>query len=184
MEDNFNDFPALLPSILTVDQSRSQEFNPIKDLSYQAIITNQFVPVGNVGAGPDDLMTYTIPANTLTSNKPIIGMKMFGTTANNANGKTLTFHFGVDIQSFAMTVSQLGYWNIDGYIIKTGINVQKIIFILTETTQSHALQTSKQALFFSQRNEVDTANIVVKLVATTVTSDNDLLQHAMLLTSF
>ena len=183
--ENPNDFPPFLPSILTIDQSRSAEFNPIKDLSYQAVLTNQFVPVGNVGAGPDDLMTYTIPANTLTSNKPIIGMKMFGTTANNANGKTLTFKWGsVIAQSFAMTVSQLGYWNIEGYIVRTATDAQSLFFLLTETTQSHILQTPKQALFFAAANDVDTADIIIKMVATTVTNDNDLLQQAMLLTSF
>jgi hypothetical protein len=50
--------------------------------------------VGNVGAGTDDLMTYALPASTMSTNGMTIRVTVAGRTAANANVKTVTFNFG------------------------------------------------------------------------------------------
>ena len=181
--ENPNDFPPFLPSILTDDQRRSEEFNPVTRFQYINVLTSISVPVGNVGGGTDDLMSYTIPAGTLDKDGKVIGIKANGITANNANGKTLSFFFGVQIQSFALTISQAGYWDIDGLIIRTSPGQQNVIFTIMETTQSHILQTPKAALFYIAASGDDTAPIVVKMQALAV-ADSDIVQRQFLITTF
>ena len=181
--ENPNDFPPFLPLVLTDDQRRSQEFNPVTRFQYINVLTSISVPVGNVGGGTDDLMSYTIPAGTLDKDGKVIGIKANGTTANNANGKTLSFFFGSQLQSFALTISQAGYWDIDGLIIRTSSGQQSVIFTLMETTQSHVLQTPKAALFFNASSQDDVAPIVLKMQALAVDT-SDILQREFLITTF
>src|SRR5690606_35997814 len=52
--------------------------------------------VGNVGSGEDDLMTYSVPANTLNGNGQRITFRATGTLANNADSKRIRVYFGSD----------------------------------------------------------------------------------------
>lgn len=84
--------------------------------------------VGNVGGGTDDLMTYTVPANVLVANGKAIRIKAWGTTANNATGKTVTFVVGSQtVLTTALTTSIAGRWEIEVYIVRTGTNSQDIM---------------------------------------------------------
>lgn len=51
-------------------------------------------PVGNVGSGEDDLMTFTIPAGALGDNGDMIRAEGFGTFAANSQSKTIKLYFG------------------------------------------------------------------------------------------
>ena len=50
--------------------------------------------VGNVTTGEDNLITYSLPANTLSVNGMALRIVAWGLTANNANAKTLKVYFG------------------------------------------------------------------------------------------
>src|SRR3989304_6237042 len=49
---------------------------------------------GDVGAGTDDLMSYTLPAATLGTDGQVLRVTVWGITAGNANAKTIVFNFG------------------------------------------------------------------------------------------
>src|SRR5207248_3063950 len=50
--------------------------------------------VSNVGTAETDLITYTMPANTLSANGQRVRITAFCTTAANANLKTIKIYFG------------------------------------------------------------------------------------------
>lgn len=57
------------------------------------VIDTDIGPVGNVGAGEDDLITLTSPANTLIADGDVLRWTSFGTTAANGNTKTIKVYF-------------------------------------------------------------------------------------------
>lgn len=52
---------------------------------------------GNVGTGEDDLASYSIPANTLSSNGMRIEINAIVSTVNNANAKTIKLYYGATV---------------------------------------------------------------------------------------
>ena len=83
--------------------------------------------VGNVDAGEDNLMTYVVPANTLPTG---VALEVFawGTTAANANVKTLRFYFGSTGQTIMGVSAAVNYpWICRVAIIRTSATTQIII---------------------------------------------------------
>ena len=81
--------------------------------------------VGNVGAGEDDLITYTLPAATLGVDGMGVRVLAWGYTANNANAKTLKLYFGSTLLvSASLTTSSAGRWAAEMIAIRTGATAQ------------------------------------------------------------
>lgn len=82
--------------------------------------------VGNVGTGEDDLITYTVPANTLSTNGDRIDFKMSGKFAANANNKQVKVKFGATtlLATGALAFNNVD-WSAEGYVIRTGATTQK-----------------------------------------------------------
>ncbi len=137
-------------------------------------LTSKSTAVGNVGVGTDDLQTYSIPANTLNLTGRTIRVKAWGTTANNANAKTVTLAFGSQtVMTQALTTGLAGTWRIDCEIIKTGSNTQDVfaeLLQLSTIIHKHTLTAGTQT---------DTAAITVKCTGT-ATADNDIVQEGMI----
>ena len=91
-------------------------------------LTASITAVGNVGAGTDDLISYTMPANVLEKTGRTIRVTAWGQTANNANPKTVTLNFGgTAILTTALTISIAGFWRIQAEVIRTGEDTQDYI---------------------------------------------------------
>jgi hypothetical protein len=58
------------------------------------VLSVQTTPVGNVLGGEDNLMTYTLFSGTLDSQNTGIRITAWGSTAANANNKTIKLYFG------------------------------------------------------------------------------------------
>lgn len=83
-------------------------------------------PVGNIGVGADDLITYSLPANMMKNNGDYLEVEGWGTLAANANSKTITVNFGSQvIYTTAANAANGGSWSFRAKIVR-----------LTETTQS------------------------------------------------
>ncbi len=129
--------------------------------------------VGNVGAGTDDLITYSLPANTLNANGRTIRINAWGTTANNAAAKTVTLEFGSQtIMTQALTANIAGTWRITAYVSRTGSGTQDIFAELLQL----ATVVHKQTL--TAGTQTDTAAITIKCTGT-ATSDNDIVQEGL-----
>lgn len=86
-------------------------------------------PVGNVGSGEDNLITYSVPGNTLDTNGQYVHFIMGGTFAASVNNKRIRIKFGSTtlFDTGALAITSAGDWNIEGYIIRTGSATQKCI---------------------------------------------------------
>lgn len=88
-------------------------------------LTAETTAVGNVGAGEDDLQTYSLPAATLTTSEAGVRILAWGTTTNTANAKTIKLYFGTDaLLTLTPTVSEAGKWMIGAHVVRTGAATQ------------------------------------------------------------
>lgn len=130
--------------------------------------------VGNVGAGTDDLITYAMPANTLTASGRGLRIRAWGTTANNANAKTVTLNWGSQvIMTQALTTSLAGTWRIDATVLRTGSSTQDVfaeLLQLSTVLDKHTLTAGTQT---------ETGAITIKCTGT-ATTDNDIVNEGLL----
>lgn len=83
--------------------------------------------VGNVGTGTDDLITYSIPANTLAVNGQSVEFEAWGTIANSAGVKSVLAVFGATTVLTAAFIALAGdEWVLRGRIVRTGAATQKV----------------------------------------------------------
>lgn len=141
--------------------------------------------VGNVGAsGPDDLISYTLPASSLVANGRGLRIRAWGTTANNANAKALQLLFGgTTIVTKQLTASVAGKWHIECVVYRTGTSAQTY-FANALNCNGSAMASADGATIVLQSaqgtcNETETAAIVIKCQSTTSTNDNDVVQNGM-----
>lgn len=128
------------------------------------------VTVGNVGAGTDDLMSYTLPANSLNSNTRGVRVTAKGQFANNANNKQLIFNFGATTVTLHNTTTANVRWAVDVLIGRTGASAETIhITIIYGAT----------AATFRTTAAISTAGtITIKMTAVGVAND-DITQDMM-----
>jgi hypothetical protein len=147
----------------------------IPDLPYIGAAKIDTTGVGNVGAGEDILMTYSLPANALNANGKGIRVTVYGTIANNANAKTVKVYFGSTvIYSASMTINQAYKWTAQFTAIRTGVDTQDVFG--TGFFENVAMIV---APYFATDTQDDGAAIVIKCTGEGV-GDNDIIQQGML----
>ena len=133
--------------------------------------------VGNVGAGTDDLMTYSLPANSLSANGKGVRITAWGTYANNANAKTLALLFGATtINTGSLTISQSGLWRCDAFVLRTGSSTQKYFATVQSGTTTVVASNNRSV---GTAAETDAGAITIKFTGVGV-SDNDIVQEGMI----
>lgn len=131
------------------------------------------VAVGNVGAGDDDLITLSVAANTLAAVGRGLRIVAAGTTANNADAKTVKLKFGTaTLLTTALTVSQAGVWRIEAEVIRTGSSAQKYCAQLVQGGAATLLDAEQ-----GTTTETDTADIVVKTSGTATSNDDIICEY-------
>lgn len=131
--------------------------------------------VGNVGAGTDDLITYSVPAGTLGANTDYLTFEMSGTVANNVNAKTLTVVFGsTTLISISVPISAAADWSLTGAIIRTGAT----------TFKSRVVFNSNSATLMSSADYIPgtetLANALTLKCTGAATADNDIVQESLI----
>lgn len=142
------------------------------------VVDTQTTPVGNVGAGEDTLMTYTLPANSLVSTGRGVRYKAIGAIANNINAKTLKFYFGSQMISVTVPISIAADWIADALIIRTGASAQRYSIDVKVVNSA----TNAMLGFVSQGTltETESGTIVIKATGE-ATSNNDITQNISLI---
>lgn len=177
------DFGLYVVDRLSLENKNGYEFEvdytnkKIKAFKAQShgVINVNVTAVGNVGAGTDDLITYALPANTLSANGMGVRVTAYGTTANNGNAKTVTLNFGATaILTQALTASIAGSWRIAAEIMRTGVDTQDCIAALNQgaTDIAHAE--------FTATTIDDGAAITIKCTGA-ATDNNDIVQEGLLI---
>ena len=133
--------------------------------------------VGNIGVGTDDLMTYSLPANSLSANGKGVRVTAWGTLANNANAKTLTVNFGsVVLATDAMTINGALNWYIDALIFRTALGAQRYVAKIQSSANGSSVRDFD--IESGTAAETDTAAITIKCTGA-ATADNDIVQNGM-----
>lgn len=134
---------------------------------------------GNEGPGEDNLMAYTIPADTLNTNGDHIEFTMAFTFAANTNGKRVRLYYGSTVIYDSGTQNQnSGSMEIRGTIVRTGAATQLISFT----------QNNDAALFpirsgYTTAAETLSSTVVLKATAEAV-DDNDIRQILLIVKMF
>lgn len=142
------------------------------------IIDSQYITVGNVGAGEDDLMSFTLPANALDADGKGLRIKAFG-AGNTVDNATLKFHFGGESATLAGGAT-VQTWSVDVILIRDGSSSQRYSY----------LGNRGSTMFFNvlaeTASETDTAAIVIKFTGenTSDASDDAVTQQGMVIELF
>lgn len=152
-------------------------------LSPNGALNIQSTAVGNVGTGTDDLHTFTLPANTLTTTNRGIQWEGSGSLANNANAKTLDILFGASMLSIVVPAGLLSVasnWFGVAKIIRTGSSAQRFAIHVTFTDSANV---STRYVAQSTLSQTETGAIVIKCTGT-ATSNNDIVQNTSVISYF
>ena len=125
--------------------------------------------VGNVTTAETDIYALSIPASTMVVSGETVKLKVTGSTANNANAKTIKVYFGANvIGTFMPTVSQVSEWQIEATVARTGVSAQRCHCTFRQGG------TVKQYDFdFTTTNTTEGAAILLRVTGQ-ATADNDL----------
>lgn len=138
----------------------------------------QYTPVGNVGGGEDDLMSYPLPANSFSAAGKTIFLKAWGTGANNINAKTVNLYVGgTQINTAPLVASVAGVWEAELLLICSGSSTQSYY---SKFARANLAGTSDVPLRTQGTGaKTDTADIIIKFTGT-ATADNDITQNGMI----
>lgn len=130
--------------------------------------------VGNVGGGEDDLITYSVPAATLSSDGDSLEISAWGTFAANGNNKTIKIKFGgTTILDTGAVAANSGSWVIRATVVRTSATTQQCFATLV-TDNSTLTDIAK----YTTAAET-LANAITLKCTGTATSDNDIIQKGM-----
>lgn len=136
-------------------------------------LTANQTPVGNVGGGTDDLISYTLPANQLNVTGRGVLYIGDGYTTNNANAKTIQASVGGTLVGTALTLtpSVQDIWTAEIFIRRTGTNTQLVTGYLEKNGGARA------RIYNTVLGLTESSTNIVKMVCTGV-ADNDIVQGA------
>jgi hypothetical protein len=142
---------------------------------YIQSLSSQYTDVGNVLTGEDDLMSYTLPANTLVNNGDWLEIKTHFKCASNANDKTVIFYFGSFNQTWSTTS---GNFAASGATLDVTIRITRV----TSSTQKIEWEfgsTSGSYLPNGTTGSIDlTSSALIKFTGTATATD-DIIQKPM-----
>lgn len=137
-------------------------------------LSSQYADASNVSTGETDLLSYTLPANTLANVGDRIVIEALFTTPSNGNSKSLKFYFGgANIDWTSSTIANGATIFMRITIFKTGSNAQRI--------QIERITGYSDYPVYSTSTETDTATILIKFAGTGAAS-NDITQRTMTVT--
>lgn len=147
-------------------------------VSYPTRFTRQFIKypgVGNVGIGEDNLVTHTIPANTILTDGQHIKITAWGETAANSNNKRVKlWYHGTAIADTGISPSNNKAWRIEALVYRHNSSIHQYSTI----GQFNGVQM--QAVFATSGGGDWKVDNIVKCTGEAV-ADNDIVQHGMLI---
>jgi len=101
---------------------------PMPQLTGSVTLVSNVVDVGNVGTGEDDLITYTLPANTLAAEGHSLEVEAGFSLAANANSKTLKMYLGAnELLGLAGAAQNDGSYYVRIVVIRDAVNTAKVV---------------------------------------------------------
>lgn len=185
----YKDLPNLTPMFGNLGNSWN---NPLpNDLYIKGVPKNIFKLYaaadikGNIGAGTDDLQTYTLPAKGLKSNGDKIHFKYAGLFATNDNDKRIQILFGGQVfEDFGAFDFDAGLWVVEGDYVRvdsTHIRASSMGMYGEPLVMDEGVVSGTPDIIFLGRNTVLTvpdmdANATILKVTGTATANDDITQ--------
>jgi hypothetical protein len=108
------------------------QLNRKADCSIVNVDTNH---VSNIDTSEDSMLSYTLPANSLSATNSFVEVEAYGTFTANADNKEVRLYFGTSIIFDSGSMAFNGsYWHVKAKIINSSITQQCIIDIITSDT--------------------------------------------------
>jgi hypothetical protein len=143
-------------------------------------LDSQFADAGNVGAGEDDLHTYTIPANTLATNGKAIKYRAHFTIQTTGGAtKQVRVKLGATtiFDSTAQAIGVLSEWVVELMIVRTGATSQRVSAIF------NASGGGNTPVSYTTAAETLSGALVLKATGQSAgggEANNDIVQHLSL----
>lgn len=138
------------------------------------VINSQFTAVSNVSTTETDLLTYSLPANSLSANGKGVRVTAWGSLAANANTKSYKLYFGATaVNSHSTTVSG-GGWVAQYLLVRTGAATQ-IAYELTSQ-----VGTGQQGGSNASPTETLSGAVTIKVTGQSGTASNDITALGMM----
>ena len=130
----------------------------------------------DAGTDEKDLITFSLPANSLNANGKVVRITAWGSVAANGNTKTIKMDFG------ATTITQIGPaaisgldWKIEGLVIRTGETTQDAI-------ATEMLDVTAQDTTITIPTEDETGAVIIKITGENGTAAaNDIVAKGMMI---
>lgn len=142
------------------------------------IIHNAFAAVGNVGTGEDTLLSFPLPANTLSADGMSVRLTAYITFAANANNKTLKVKFGATTgyDSTALAINNAAaFVRVVMDITRTGAATQMLDITITPDNSIIGTLVSREIHTTSAETLSGSVNIIITGEATTT---NDIVKSS------
>lgn len=135
--------------------------------------------ISNVDATENDLIQYTLKANSLSEDGDFAEIDAFGEFAANANNKRLRLYFGTSVVLDTSSVAaNSGSWIIQSKVIRVSSSSQKVI---TTIISSNSLVINKSEYGLAAEDLAQ--DIIVKCTALAVSAD-DITQEGLTIKLF
>lgn len=154
------------------------------------LISSNTTAVGNLGAsGPDDLQVGSLAASSLVTatNNRCVRVTAVGTTANNANAKTVRLVAGAGPTALCtkqLTASIAGTWMMEAVICRTGASAQRYYAYCEQSGGTTVSTTDGTGVWriptvTGTLTETETNAMTIKTQSTVSTSDNDVVSNEL-----
>lgn len=134
-----------------------------------------YTPVGNVGTGEDNLVTFSLERNIMDEDGDTLEIIAYGSLANNTNAKELALYLG-STEIFNISGSGADVrnqdWCIRATVIRKGVSSQDCISSYTASSLTKSQYTTA--------TEDLSTTLTLKLTGE-ATSDNDIVQNGLII---
>ena len=178
---NTKTLDALFAWCQGVEKIRDEDRSEVAQLTMLAqpnrILASEIAPIGNVGAGEDNLMQYTIPNGVLAKDGYYLVIEGSFTTAANANNKTLKAKLGSTtlFDSGAVALNNKSIV-VRCVIIRTGAAAESCYVAMNSNDGTLGCSG-----LFTSATESLASSVVFKFTGE-ATSNNDIVQKTMTMT--
>ena len=149
--------------------------------SLGGLLYSSTTTVGNIGGGTDDLITYSMPKNTMHNNTDVLEIIAFGTYANNTNDKTLSLYFdGTLIYSTTVKKPNNTSWQLTCRIMRITATTQKV----TVSYAGEALGGAINTAYTATTVDLTIANIIKCTGLSGGSATNDIVQQGLIIKLF
>lgn len=125
--------------------------------SPEGVLSVNLTSTGNTADTTEDtLLSYSVPANTLSATGKGVRIKAWGTFAANADTKTVKLYFGSEVIATPTAASNGTNWSLDLLVFKTGASTQAVV-------GNGVVATTPVTVYSAAGAETDTANITIKV---------------------